>query len=163
MDYYRTASRRHEIPAHPPHDREGNTGAGESAASLHSEKQTFHQYDLAQACLTPLIARLPEPYREAIRLVEIDGLPQRDLSERFAVSLSGAKSRVQRGRDKLKDLLLHCCQVELDKRGNVMDYHPEAEGCGSVTSATTSSVAQTNLTACPCAQPKEGRHERATL
>ena len=159
MDYYRTASRRHEIPAHPPHDREGNTGAGESAASLHSEKQTLHQYDLAP-CLTPLIARLPEPYREAVRLVEIDGLPQRDLSERFAVSLSGAKSRVQRGRDKLKDLLLHCCQVELDKRGNVMDYHPEAEGCGSMASAVSSMPPSTP---CPCAREKEGRHERATL
>jgi RNA polymerase sigma-70 factor (ECF subfamily) len=161
-DYYRAASRRHEIPAHPPYNSEGDMGARESAASLQSEEQTSHQYDLA-LCLTPLIARLPEPYREAVRLVEIDGRPQRELSERLAVSLSGAKSRVQRGRDKLKDLLLRCCQVEFDKRGNVLDYRPEAEGCGSVASATTSSVAQTNLTACPCAQPKEGRHERATL
>jgi RNA polymerase sigma-70 factor (ECF subfamily) len=161
-DYYRAASRRHEIPGHSLGDNEGDTGERESAASLHSNEHTLHRYDLAP-CLTPLIERLPEHYREAVRLVEMEGLPQRELSERFAVSLSGAKSRVQRGRDKLKDLLLHCCQVELDKRGNVMDYHPEAEGCGSVTSATTSSVAQTNLTACPCAQPKEGRHERATL
>jgi RNA polymerase sigma-70 factor (ECF subfamily) len=161
-DYYRAASRRYEIPGHPLRDSEGDTEERESVPSLHSEEHTSHQYDLAP-CLTPLIERLPEHYREAVLLVEMEGLPQRELSERLAVSLSGAKSRVQRGRDKLKDLLLRCCQVELDKRGNVMDYQPEAEGCGSVASATTSSVAQTNLTACRCAQQKEGYHERSTL
>jgi len=161
-DYYRAASRRHEIPGNSLDDSKLDTEEHESAPSLHSEEHTSHQYDLAP-CLTPLIERLPEHYREAVLLVEMEGLPQRELSERLAVSLSGAKSRVQRGRDKLKDLLLHCCQVELDKRGNVMDYQPEAEGCGSVASAPTSSVAQTNLTACRCAQQKEGRHERSTL
>jgi RNA polymerase sigma-70 factor (ECF subfamily) len=161
-DYYRAASRRHEIPGHSLRNGEEDTGAQESTASLHSEEQSSHRYDLAP-CLTPLIARLPEPYREAVRLVEIDGLPQRALSERFAVSLSGAKSRVQRGREKLKDLLLRCCQVEFDKRGNVMDYQPEVEGCGSVASAARSSMTQAARTACPCAQEKEGSHERATL
>jgi RNA polymerase sigma-70 factor, ECF subfamily len=161
-DYYRAASRRHEIPGHPLRTSEGDTGERESPSALHSDEHTSHQYDLAP-CLTPLIERLPEHYREAVRLVEMEGLPQRELSERLAVSLSGAKSRVQRGRDKLKDLLLRCCQVELDKRGNVMAYQPEAEGCESVASATRSSVAQTTLTACRCAQQKEGRHERSTL
>ena len=158
-DYYRAASRRHEIPGHSLRNHEEDKGVRESTASLHGEEQSSRQYDLAP-CLTPLIARLPEPYREAVRLVEIDGLPQRELSERFAVSLSGAKSRVQRGRDKLKDLLLRCCQVELDKRGSVMDYRPEAEGCGSTASAAST---MTRTTPCPCAREKEGRHERATL
>jgi RNA polymerase sigma-70 factor, ECF subfamily len=161
-DYYRAASRRHEIPALPLHNSEGDTGARESTSSLHSDEHTSHQYDLAP-CLTPLIDRLPEHYREAVLLVEMEGLPQRELTERLAVSLSGAKSRVQRGRDKLKDLLLRCCQVEVDKRGTIMDYRPEAEGCGSVASATTSSVTQTNLPACRCTQQKEGRYERSTL
>ena len=161
-DYYRAASRRHEIPGRSLRDSKLDTEEWESAPSLHSDEDTVHRYDLAP-CLTPLIDRLPEHYREAVLLVEVEGLPQRELSERFAVSLSGAKSRVQRGRDKLKDLLLRCCQVEFDKRGNIMDYQPEAEGCWSVASATTSSVAQTNLTACRCAQQNEGRHERSTL
>jgi RNA polymerase sigma-70 factor (ECF subfamily) len=161
-DYYRAASRRHEIPGHSLRDSEGDTGERESTSSLHSDEHTSHQYELAP-CLTPLIERLPEHYREAVLLVEMEGLPQRELSERLAVSLSGAKSRVQRGRDKLKDLLLHCCQVELDKRGTIMDYRPEAGGCGAVASATTSSVTQTNLTACRCAQQKEGRYERSIL
>ena len=161
-DYYRAASRRHEIPGHPLRNREGDTGEHESTSSLHSDEHTSHHYELAP-CLTPLIERLPEHYREAVRLVELEGVPQRELSERLAVSLSGAKSRVQRGREKLKELLLHCCQVELDKRGNIMDYQPEVEGCGLVAPVTTSSRAKTNPIPCPCVHQKEGRHERSTL
>jgi RNA polymerase sigma-70 factor (ECF subfamily) len=157
-DYYRAASRRQEIPGHSRHNSDEGIEEHKDVPALQSEELTSHQYELAP-CLTPLIERLPKHYREAVLLVEIEGLPQRELSERLAVSLSGAKSRVQRGRDKLKQLLLRCCQVEVDKRGNVMDYQPEAEGCRAVVSATTSRVSPI----CPCAQPKEGRHERSTL
>src|SRR4029453_11954052 len=108
----RGASRRHEIPGTSLADSEGDTEERESSSALHRDAHPSLQDDLAP-CLTPLMDRLPAHYREAVRLVELEGLPQRELSERFAVSLSGAKSRVQRGRDKLKDLLLRCCQVEL--------------------------------------------------
>jgi RNA polymerase sigma-70 factor, ECF subfamily len=74
------------------------------------------------ACLRPMIASLPEPYRDALRLTEIDGLTQAEAAERAGVSLSGMKSRVQRARERLKNMILDCCHVELDARGAVMDY-----------------------------------------
>jgi RNA polymerase sigma-70 factor (ECF subfamily) len=40
----------------------------------------------------------------------------------MGISLSGAKSRVQRARQQLRDMILDCCRVERDVRGNVMDY-----------------------------------------
>ena len=79
--------------------------------------------ELAQ-CLDPLIARLPEPYRVALQLSELDGLTQQETAHRLGVSLSGAKSRVQRARSKLQELVLQCCKVERDHRGTVMDYEP---------------------------------------
>lgn len=160
-DYYRTASRRHEIPDGFPPDSEVGKGGQEADLSPYDDEPTSRHYELAP-CLTPLIERLPEHYREAVRLAELEGVPQREVSERLAVSLSGAKSRVQRGREKLKELLLRCCQVELDKRGNIMDYRPETGGCGSVALATTSSGAETSPTPCPCVYQKEGRPERST-
>jgi RNA polymerase sigma-70 factor (ECF subfamily) len=84
--------------------------------------------DLAQ-CLTPLIAQLPERYRSAIEMSEIAGLTQNETANRLGLSLSGAKSRVQRARAMLQDLLLQCCRVELDHRGAIRDYEPK-RACG---------------------------------
>lgn len=47
-------------------------------------------------CLRPLIAELPENYRSALVLSEIEGLPQKKVADQLGISLSGAKSRIQR-------------------------------------------------------------------
>lgn len=62
-------------------------------------------------CLTDLIERLPETYRDAVQLSEIDGIPQRLVAQKMELSLSGAKSRVQRGRALLRQLVEKCCRV----------------------------------------------------
>ncbi|WP_260293704.1 RNA polymerase sigma factor SigZ [Sedimenticola hydrogenitrophicus] len=79
-----------------------------------------HVAELA-GCLQPLIAELPEIYRRALQLSEIDELPQKAVAERLGLSLSGAKSRIQRGREKLKARLLACCDVECE-RGRIVGY-----------------------------------------
>ena len=81
-------------------------------------------------CLIPFIHELPERYREALLLVEIEGLTQTEAAARTGVSVSGMKSRVQRGRAKLKSALLRCCVVELDSRGGLLDYHRRSRECG---------------------------------
>lgn len=79
--------------------------------------------------LSGFVEALPETYREAVRLSELHGLPQREVAERLGLSLSGAKSRVQRGREKLLALLDACCALEVDARGRVVGYTPRSEGC----------------------------------
>jgi RNA polymerase sigma-70 factor (ECF subfamily) len=74
-------------------------------------------------CLQPLIAGMPEAYRGALMLSEIEGLPQREVAARLNISLSGAKSRVQRGREKLHQRLLDCCDIET-RRGGITGYEP---------------------------------------
>jgi RNA polymerase sigma-70 factor (ECF subfamily) len=81
------------------------------------------------SCLRPLIERLPDPYREALVMTELDGKTQRELAHAAGLSLSGAKSRVQRGREQLKALLLACCHVEFDRRGGVIAYEPRPGAC----------------------------------
>lgn len=71
------------------------------------------------------IENLPEKYREAVRLAEIEGLSQKKLAEQLGISYSGAKSRVQRGREKLKEEILECCRVETDAYGNILEYYPK--------------------------------------
>ncbi len=85
------------------------------------------EWDLAR-CLVPLLDALPEPYRQALRLAEFEGATQREVGARLGLSLSGAKSRVQRARKMLREVLLKCCRVELDRRGGVVDYEAR-DGC----------------------------------
>lgn len=71
-----------------------------------------------------MIRSLPVGYREAVQLAEIVRLPQQVVADRLGLSLSGAKSRIQRGRVMLKDVLEQCCHFEFDGRGNMIDCDP---------------------------------------
>ncbi|MCR9286641.1 MAG: RNA polymerase sigma factor SigZ [Bacteroidetes bacterium] len=92
---------------------------GENAKD-ESEMPNTHQ-GFSQ-CVPSFLDALPEKYREALFLVEIEGLPQKELAERLNISYSGAKSRVQRGREKLKEALLECCKIKTDVYGNILEY-----------------------------------------
>jgi RNA polymerase sigma-70 factor (ECF subfamily) len=81
----------------------------------------------AAAWLGDLIEEIPEPYRQAVKLSEIEGLTQSSIAARLGLSVSGAKSRVQRGRAMLKDVLDQCCTFEFDRRGNVTDCDPKSD------------------------------------
>jgi RNA polymerase sigma-70 factor (ECF subfamily) len=72
-------------------------------------------------CVTPFVARLPEAYRHAITLVELQGLSQADAAEIAGISLSGMKSRVQRARRMLREMFEECCTLTIDARGRVIE------------------------------------------
>ena len=84
------------------------------------------------SCLEPLLGSLPQAYRQALTLAEVEELSQREIARREGLSLSGAKSRVQRARRMLREAVLACCRVELDRRGGVTDFESRAgcEPCG---------------------------------
>jgi len=74
---------------------------------------------------------LPELDRQALILTEYRGLTQKELGERLGLSFSGAKSRVQRAREKLKQMLLACCHFELDRQGHIINYQSRCQCCSS--------------------------------
>ncbi len=80
-------------------------------------------------CVAALVDALPGNYREALRLTEYVGLSQKQLSERLAISFSGAKSRVQRARAKIKQQLLECCHFQFDYAGRIVGYQPRCMCC----------------------------------
>ncbi len=73
-------------------------------------------------CIQSMINSLPLKYQYAIRMTEIEGVSQKELAKYLDISYSGAKSRVQRGREMLKSLLQQCCTISTDKYGNVIEY-----------------------------------------
>jgi RNA polymerase sigma-70 factor, ECF subfamily len=120
-DHYRRASTRREVAS----GSEVDPGiADESEAGARDVRA-----ELAACCIAPFLERLPETYREALKLTEIDGITQAEAARRLGLSPSGMKSRVQRGRRRLKDALVQCCDVDLDARGGVTDYRVR-EGSG---------------------------------
>jgi RNA polymerase sigma-70 factor (ECF subfamily) len=78
-----------------------------------------------------MVLSLPAQDRQALILTEYQGLTQKELAARLGLSLSGAKSRVQRAREKLKQQLLACCHFELDRRGHIIDYQPRCVCCST--------------------------------
>lgn len=80
-------------------------------------------------CLREMVEQLPEKYRQAVLLTEYEGLTQKELSVRLGISFSGAKSRVQRAREQLKNMLLACCNFQFDRLNHVIDYQPRVNCC----------------------------------
>ncbi len=114
IDYYRTRRPTVDLPE-----------------SLSVDPEPIESHPKAQLAfgLHDLIQTLPPKYRQAITLTELHGLKQTELADRLGISVSGAKSRVQRGRQMLRQALLDCCHFEFDRRGGVIDYTPHPTGC----------------------------------
>ncbi len=78
------------------------------------------------ACVALFVARLPSPQREAITLTELEGLTHKDAAEMLGVSLPAMKSRVLRGREKIRAMFEECCRISVDCRGRVTACEPRA-------------------------------------
>jgi RNA polymerase sigma-70 factor, ECF subfamily len=79
--------------------------------------------------LNEFIEHLSPIYKEAIQLTEIEGLKQIELAEKLGISLTGAKSRVQRARQQLREMLLDCCNFEFDSAGKMCDFSKKMNCC----------------------------------
>jgi RNA polymerase sigma-70 factor (ECF subfamily) len=116
-DHYRRAARR-EVPA-----------ADVPEAGAWDDGGTADPRRNLAACLPPLVRRLPAAYRQAIELTELGGVSQVDAAAQSGLSVSGMKARVQRARGQLRERLLECCHVELDRRRGVQDIEPRRGTC----------------------------------
>lgn len=81
-------------------------------------------YHALSNCINQKINKLADKYQQAILLTYLNDYSQLELAEKLNISYSGAKTRVQRGREKLKDLILDCPNVETDGKGNPIAYEP---------------------------------------
>jgi RNA polymerase sigma-70 factor (ECF subfamily) len=83
---------------------------------------------LADCCLRPMIGSLPGIYRDALIKTELEGMKLKDYAQFAGISLSNAKVRVQRGKEKLKAIILECCTYEFDPYGNIVDCVKNSQG-----------------------------------
>jgi RNA polymerase sigma-70 factor (ECF subfamily) len=123
--YRRTARRRND-------HLDGDTVeslAGEDTADGWLEDQGAVVAELA-SCIRPLVDALPADYRRALVLTDLEGRTQAEAARIEGVSVSGMKSRVQRGRRLFTALVRNCCEVTTDSRGALVDFQLRDGGCG---------------------------------
>ena len=114
IDHYRTKKTQYDLP--------------EWLEQSEPDDEAIIRQELS-LCLTPMIKRLPEKYRLAIQLSELEGKNQKEIAESENLSLSGAKSRVQRGIKLLKSLLYDCCTLEVNNYNHIIDYVEKEKNC----------------------------------
>jgi RNA polymerase sigma-70 factor (ECF subfamily) len=102
-------------------------------AEMASDDEDREAATALAGCVSLFVARLPSPYREAITLVELEGKTAKEAAELVGISVSGMKSRVQRGRAQLRELFESCCEIAIDARGKVTDFTPRAQPCKTCT------------------------------
>jgi len=78
--------------------------------------------DEVSGWIPEFLEKLPATYREALTLADVQRMPLAEVARHLGISLSGAKSRVQRARRMLRDSVLACCELYFDRRGRLIDY-----------------------------------------
>jgi len=127
-DFYRARAARIE--------NEETTGDGAEAAGPEEPRKGFGSFEGSHSVheevlswLRPMAEGLPEGYREALLMADFEGRPQREVAGALGLSLSGAKSRIQRARGMLRRELQRCCDVQMGADGKVMDFRRRACDC----------------------------------
>jgi RNA polymerase sigma-70 factor, ECF subfamily len=111
IDYYRSNSRQTMVPT-------------QSLVESVDEYPDNNSMEEALEDMIKMMNNLPSGYCEALCLTEIEGMSQKAYAEKIGISYSGAKSRVQRAREMLKDMLMKCCHYEFDRYGTVIGIYP---------------------------------------
>jgi RNA polymerase sigma-70 factor (ECF subfamily) len=117
-DFYRARGR---MPLTQPKVEEASDGAlpGEHLAdyagthSVHEEVLTW---------LRPMAESLPAHYADALIRADFEGQPQHEIADALGLSLSGAKSRVQRARVLLGEAVRACCDVSFGPEGRAQSF-----------------------------------------
>ncbi len=93
--------------------------------------------DEIAACAAGWLADVPEPQRRAVELVDVRGRTHAQAANELGLSVSGVKSRVQRGRHYLRQLLHQCCELEFDRFGKPIGWRARrgCDSCGDETLA----------------------------
>ncbi len=79
--------------------------------------------------LKEFIDNLPEKYSKPLILSDIEGIKQELIAQKLGLSVSGAKSRIQRARKMLKEYFLRCSEYKYDSRGMVIEFYPRSPSC----------------------------------
>ena len=131
-DFYRTPSQNREVATGTVEDIANEVAASDSPDDEAATREL-------STCLRPLMRGLTAADRQALQMVEFDGVTQVEAAARLGLSVSGMKSRVQRARSHLRSALHDCCRIAVDRRGGVISYEGKSGSCESCASPDSDS------------------------
>lgn len=119
IDYYRTKNNTVELDA-----------LAINSLVQQNEESAYHELE---NCLNGFIEALPIDYKHIILLSEIEGKSQKELSKSLGINYVTLRSKVQRGREKIKKMIFDACIIEQDTAGRFVDCTPKpnSPACGS--------------------------------
>jgi RNA polymerase sigma-70 factor (ECF subfamily) len=113
-DYYRQKQKENKLAEYAP--------------KIH-EQEELNAMQKAESWIGLYVGQLPDNYRQAVELFELQGLSIAKIAEQLGISYTNARARVQRGRKALKKTLTDCCTFHVDVYGNVIDYSRNDQEC----------------------------------
>lgn len=119
VDHYRKKGRDKEEPAGTDIKTEKNE---DPTLDLNEFEGEHDVHEEVLSWLIPMIDELPEKYGKPLKMADVEGKTQQEVADYLGLSLSGAKSRVQRARQKLGEVLAACCEVEFGSEGRAVAY-----------------------------------------
>ena len=123
IDYYRVNAKKK------------NVELDESISRYLMEEENTDSTQGLDNCVSTMIALLPEDYKHIVEDAEIHGISQKELAKKYNMAYTSMRSRVQRGRERLKQLFYNCCHIKTDRHGNVLQAQarPDCESSCSPT------------------------------
>lgn len=77
-------------------------------------------------CISKMLFELPDKYQAVYDMYEKKDLKHQEIAETLDISVSASKVRLKRSKEMLKKKLLECCDFEVDKFGNVINYQSKS-------------------------------------
>lgn len=71
-------------------------------------------------CFDRFMNELPEPYKEVIEQVYVNGSKQHLAAKSLGLSLANVKARIRRAKEILKEQFIGCCNYKLNERGKLV-------------------------------------------
>ncbi len=76
--------------------------------------------------MSSFINELPEEYHHLMNLSELENMSQKEIAQQFDMNYTTVRSKIQRGRKKLKDVFTDCCVILQGGRGSILGYQSKS-------------------------------------
>lgn len=99
------------------------------------EDETYNDNNVVEelsCCIEKYVEQLPKDYSSVMMLSELEEVSQKEIAEQLGMNYTTVRSKIQRGRKKLKDIFTQCCTVKQGMKGSILSYERnQVETCDS--------------------------------